>query len=71
MLRSSLLILSKHPRRKPFVRKHLGPTRRAEFDVSSYTTTLYVNSYNLVRFKFSPCIRRYCIVEYDIEERQG
>lgn len=58
MLKSSLLILSKHARRKPFVRKHLGPTRRAEFDVSAYAATLYVDPYNLVRFKFSTCICR-------------
>jgi hypothetical protein len=58
MLKSSLLILSKHARRKPFVRKRLGPTGAAEFDVSPYVSTLYVDPYNLVRFKFSACICR-------------
>jgi hypothetical protein len=41
-------------RRKPFVLKHLGPTGRAGFVVSLYPATLYVNPYNLVRFKFAP-----------------
>jgi hypothetical protein len=45
-------------RRKPFVRKHLGPAGRAEFDVSAYAAILYVNPYNLVRFKITPCNRR-------------
>jgi hypothetical protein len=48
MFRSNLELVqileeNSESRRKPFVLKHLGLARPAGRDVSSYTTTLYIN----------------------------